>query len=63
MSDLKQQRRRYYLHRKVKEFTRIDVASKTIDVHVGYQFIKGKKQFYLQELINLGYVLQLTIPD
>lgn len=54
--------RRYYLHKKIKEFTSCDAYSK--EIRVNDEILSNcseKQKSYIQELIDLGYNAQTFI--
>lgn len=62
METKKKRYRRYYLHRKVKEFTEVNAYQKQIEVSNGLmESLTEKEEMYLKELNEYGYNLQTRI--
>lgn len=60
----KQNRRRYYLHSQLKHIARIRARRRTIEMAVDVaESLEGKPKEFVNELISLGYNIQMCIPD
>jgi hypothetical protein len=58
----KQQDRRYYLHKKIKEYAEIDTVNKTIEVpQTRFSDIPKPLRYYVGQLILAGYNVQLKL--
>lgn len=54
--------RRYYLHKKVREFTKVDARNRQVEVNDRIlNSISDQDRKYLNELNSLGYNLQTFI--
>ncbi len=52
--------KRYYLHRKIKQWLRIKAREHVIMLPYNYE-LKGKAKYYYNKLIALGYTTQIEI--
>lgn len=58
----KAQRRRYYLHRRIRKFARLDTRHRTVFVPFLFE-ANEKEQFYFNELRQrYGYAVQVELP-
>lgn len=57
--------RRYYLHRKIKQYAKLDVFLKQVSItHEQLYDFNDKQTYYLNELsTRFGYNLQTIIPN
>ncbi len=56
----KQDKKRYYLHRKIKKWLKVNAREKTVYLPYNYK-PTGKALFYYKQLQNIGYSTQLEI--
>lgn len=62
MKDLKTRNRRYYLHRRVKNFAKVYAKRRQIDVPLGSELGWSELQkSWINALTEFGYNIQLTI--